>query len=349
MRVVEIARPGGPEVLRIVEREVPRPGAGEVLVRIAAAGVNRPDIQQRRGLYPPPPGTTDIPGLDIAGIVHAAGPGVDDLAAGPGVDDLAVGAVVCALVNGGGYADFCVVPAVQCMPVPRGLSFVEAASLPEVFFTAWNNIVWLGRLGRGETLLVHGGTSGVGMAGIQIARQLFGARVLATAGGEEKRAVCLNAGAEAAFDYRGDWDVEIRYHLSGSGVDVILDGQAGPDTQRQLDLLNPDGRLVFIASHQGEFAEVNMRQLVRRRLTVTGSTLRPRAPDYKGRLARELVKRVWPLLEDGRIATRIHAALPFEQVQAAHAILDDNRQIGKVVLIVDPALGASVPHARHAA
>nr|WP_295468040.1 NAD(P)H-quinone oxidoreductase [Mesorhizobium sp.] len=337
MRVIEIARPGGPEVLRIVERDVPTPGEGEVLIRVAAAGVNRPDIQQRRGLYPPPPGATDIPGLDVAGIVHAAG---------PGVQDLAVGAAVCALANGGGYADYCIVPAVQCMPVPRGLSFAEAASLPEVLFTAWNNIVWLAGLRPGETLLVHGGTSGVGMAAIQIARQLFGARVLATAGSEEKRAVCRDAGAEAAFDYRGDWDIRIRGHLSASGVDIILDGQAGPATQRQLDLLNEDGRLVFIASHQGEFAEVNMRQIVRRRLTITGSTLRPRPSDYKGRLARELVERVWPLLEDGRIATRIFAALPFEQVQAAHAILDDNRQIGKVVLVVDAGLGAGVPHPR---
>lgn len=340
MRVVEITKPGGPEVLRLVERGMPPPGPGEVLVRVAAAGVNRPDIQQRRGLYPPPPGATDIPGLDVAGVVHATGPGVSGLVAGD---------AVCALVNGGGYAEFCAVPAVQCMPVPRGLSFIQAASLPEVFFTAWNNVVWLARLGRSETLLVHGGTSGVGMAAIQIARWLFDARVLATAGSGEKRAVCLDMGAEAAFDYRGDWDVELREHLCGSGVDIILDGQAGPATQRQLDLLNEDGRLVFIASHQGEFAQINMRQLVRRRLTVTGSTLRPRPSDYKGRLARELVERVWPLLEDGRIATRIHAALPFEQVQAAHAILDENRQIGKVVLVVDPTLGAGVPHPRHAA
>lgn len=339
MRVVEIARPGGPEVLRFVDRELPQPGEGEVLVRVVAAGVNRPDIQQRRGLYPPPLGTTDIPGLDVSGIVHAVG---------PGVQGIAVGHTVCALVNGGGYAEFCVVPAVQCMRVPRGLTFAEAASLPEVFFTAWNNIIWLARLSHGETLLVHGGTSGVGMAAIQIARQLFGARVLATAGSEEKRAVCLGAGAEAAFDYKGDWDVEIRYHLSGSGVDIILDGQAGPATQRQLDLLNVDGRLVFIASHQGEFAEVNMRQLVRRRLTVTGSTLRPRSSGYKGRIGRELVERVWPLLEDGRIATRIHAALPFDEVRAAHAILDENRQVGKVVLIVDVGLGTSVPNPRHA-
>lgn len=340
MRVVEIARPGGPEVLRIVEGEIPRPGEGEVLVRVAAAGVNRPDIQQRRGLYPPPPGTTAIPGLDIAGVVHALG---------PGVADLELGDSVCALANGGGYAEFCVVPAVQCMPVPRGLSFAQAASLPEVFFTAWNNVVWLARLGRGETLLVHGGTSGVGMAAIQIARRLFDARVLTTAGSDEKRAVCRDIGADAAFDYRGDWDARIREHLSGAGVDIILDGQAGPATQRQLDLLNEDGRLVFIASHQGEFAEINMRQVVRRRLTVTGSTLRPRHASYKGRLARELVGRVWPLLEDGRITTRLHATVPFEDVADAHAILDENRQIGKVVLIVHAGLAASVPLPRQAA
>ena len=334
MRVVEITRPGGPEVLRFAQRARPVPAAGEVLVRVVAAGVNRPDVQQRRGLYPSPPGTTDIPGLDIAGFVEAIG---------EGVEDLRVGTAVCALANGGGYAEFCAVPALQCMPVPHGLSFAQAASLPEVFFTAWNNIAWLARLARGETLLVHGGTSGVGVASIQIARQILGARVLATAGSAEKRGVCLEIGAEAAFDYKGAWDEEIRRHLDGNGVDVILDGQAGPATQRQLDVLNGDGRLVFIASHQGEFAEVNMRQLVRRRLTITGSTLRPRDAVYKGRLARELVKRVWPLLENGRIVTRIHAILPFGEVREAHAILDANRQIGKVVLAVDPAIADIVP------
>lgn len=334
MRVVEITRPGGPEVLRIVQRDRPRPAPGEVLIRVVAAGINRPDVQQRRGLYPPPPGTTDILGLDISGLVEAVGDGVDGLSKGD---------AVCALANGGGYADFCVVPAVQCMPVPRGLSFVEAASLPEVFFTAWNNICWLARLGASEILLVHGGTSGVGLAAIQIARQLLGARVLATAGTAEKRAVCVDYGAERAFDYKGGWDEEIPGHLEGGGVDVILDGQAGPATQRQLDLLNFDGRLVFIASHQGEFAEVNMRQLVRRRLTITGSTLRPRNPGYKGRLASELVERVWPLLENGRIRTRIHDALLLEEVRAGHAILDANRQIGKVVLVLDQTLGMSIP------
>lgn len=336
MRVVEIERPGGPEVLRITDRPMPRPGAGGVLIRVAAAGVNRPDIQQRRGLYPPPPGASDIPGLDVAGVVHETGPGVEGLPAGT---------PVCALVNGGGYAEFCVVPAIQCMPVPRGLSFVEAASLPEVFFTAWNNLVWLAGLKSGETLLVHGGTSGVGMAGVQIATQLCGATVLATAGSAVKRAICVETGATTAFDYKGDWDDEIRNLTQGEGVDVILDGQAGPATQRQLDLLKNDGRLVFIASHQGITAEVNVREIVRRRLTITGSTLRPRPSSYKGRLAKELVERVWPLLEDGRISTRIHEALPFHDVRQAHAILDGNRQIGKVVLVVDAELGAKVPAA----
>lgn len=334
MQVVEIERPGGPEVLRLVERPRQVPGPGEVLIRVVAAGVNRPDIQQRRGLYPPPAGASDIPGLDVAGIVQEIG---------PGVEALATGIPVCALANGGGYAEYCVVPAVQCMPVPRGLSFVEAASLPEVYMTAWNNLVWLARLRPGETLLIQGGTSGVGLAGIQIASQLCGVKVFATAGTEEKRAVCLATGATAAFDYKGAWDDEIRQLTAGQGVDVILDGQAGPATQRQLDLLDFDGRLVLIASHQGPTGEVDLRQLVRRRLTLTGSTLRPRPPAYKGKLARELVDRVWPLLSNGRMTTRIHQALPFSEVQQAHAILDENRQIGKVVLIVDPALGATVP------
>jgi NADPH2:quinone reductase len=334
VNVVEIERPGGPEVLRIAERRRPEPRAGEVLIRVVAAGVNRPDVQQRRGLYPPPPGASDIPGLDVAGVV---------VEAGLGVEPLKVGTAVCALVNGGGYAEFCVAPAWQCMPIPRGLNFIEGASLPEVFFTAWNNLIWLARLGEGETLLIHGGTSGVGMAGIQIARHLRRATVFATAGGLEKRNVCLAIGAQAAVDYRAAWDDDIRALTDGAGVDVILDGQAGPNTQRQLDLLRADGRLVFIASHEGETAKVNIRSLVRRRLTITGSTLRPRPPDYKGRLARELVAQVWPLIEDGRIKTHIHQAVPFHQVKDAHVILDENRQIGKVVLIIDPAIAATVP------
>lgn len=334
MRVVEVERPGGPEMLRIAERPRPSPGRSEVLIRVVAAGVNRPDVQQRRGLYPPPPGATDILGLDCAGVVEKVG---------ADVDGLAVGDAVCALTNGGGYAEFCTVPAVQCMPVPRGLSFVEAASLPEVFFTAWNNLIWLARLGEGETLLIQGGTSGVGLAGIQIARQLRNATVFVTAGTAEKQKVCTDLGAAAAVDYRGAWDDEIRKKTGGEGVDVILDAQAGPYTQRQLDLLKSDGRLVFIASHLGETAEVNIRALVRRRLTMTGSTLRPRPAAYKGRLAAELVAQVWPLIEDGRIVTRIHSVLPFEQVAQAHGILDANQQIGKVVLAVDQAQAQEVP------
>lgn len=334
MQAVFFEMPGGPDVLQIVEQPCPRPGASEVLIRVLAAGVNRPDVQQRRGLYPAPSDASPIMGLDVAGIVETVG---------DGVDMLRVGDAVCALVNGGGYAEYCVVPAVQCMPIPRGFSFVQAASLPEVFFTAWNNLIWLARLETEETVLIHGGTSGVGMAGIQIARRLRNATVYATAGSEEKRAVCTAIGAHAAVDYRGAWDDELRAVSAGEGVDVILDGQAGPDTQRQLDLLRNDGRLVFIASHQGPTAVVDIRAVVRRRLTITGSTLRPRPASYKGRIARELVEQVWPLLEDGRIVTRIHEVVPFRHVQAAHRILDENRQIGKVVLAVDPALAETIP------
>ena len=340
MRIITTDGFGGPDVLRVGEAPRPVPGVGEVLVRVAAAGVNRPDVQQRRGLYPPPPEASPILGLDVAGVVEAVGPG----ASGHEVGD-----AVCALVNGGGYAEFALVPAGQCMPMPRGLSFIEAASLPEVFCTAWSNIVWLAQLDQGETLLVQGGSSGVGLAAIQIARHICGAEVFATAGSHEKRQVCVEAGAAAALDYRGAWAEELRGLTGGAGVDVILDGQAGPNTQVQLDLLKRGGRLVFIASHQGETAEVNIRQLVRRHLVVAGSTLRPRSTAYKSRLTRELVEQVWPLLEDGRIRTRIHAALPFEQVREAHEILDANRQIGKVVLVVDGELGASVPAPSHRA
>ena len=334
MRAIEIARPGGPEVLRMIDMPRPRAKAGEVVIRVFAAGVNRPDIQQRRGLYPPPPGASPLPGLDVAGVIEEVG---------PDVSNVQVGDSVCALVNGGGYAEFCSVSALQCLPIPRGLTFAEAASLPEVFFTAWNNIIWLGRLAHGETLLIQGGTSGVGLAGIQIARQLRAATVIATAGTAQKRQVCLETGAHYAIDYRGDWEGEVRRATGGEGVDVVLDAQAGDYTQKQLDLLKPDGRLVFIASHLGETAEVNIRAIVRRRLTLTGSTLRPRPASYKGAIASELVQYVWPLIENGRIVTRIHALFPWEQVREAHELLDRNEQIGKVVLLVDPQRAQSVP------
>lgn len=336
MRVVEITRPGGPEVLQIVDSDVPQPGPGEVVIEVYAASVNRPDVQQRRGLYPPPPGTTNIPGLDAAGRVAAVG---------EGVATHRIGDAVCALTNGGAYADFVVVPAVQCMPVPKGLNFVEAASLPEAFFTAWNNIVLLGRLAEREMILIQGGTSGVGLAGIQIAKQLFNARVIATAGSTEKLEVCRSIGADIAVSYRDDWTRAVRETAGESDIDLILDAQAGHYTQAHLDLLAPDGRLVLIASHLSPTTEVNTKDIVRRRLTLTGSTLRPRPPVYKGRIAQALVEAVWPLLSDGRIRTIIHSVHPLEDVAKAHAVLDANLQIGKVVLAVNPALAATRPSA----
>lgn len=330
MKSVQVARPGGPEVLGIVETPVPALQPGDVLVRVAAAAVNRPDIQQRRGLYPPPPNASPVLGLDVAGIVEAVADGV----AWPRVGDR-----VCALVNGGGYAEFCAVPARQCMPLPKGFGFVEAASLPEAFFTAWNCMIWLGRLAEGETLLVQGGTSGVGMAAIQIARSLRGATVVATAGTDEKCRICLDIGAAAAINYKTqDWQAEVLAVTNGRGVDVVLDGQAGPYTERQLSILAEDGRVVLLASHLGATAEVNVRNIVRRRLTLTGATLRPRTPAYKGRIARELVEQVWPLLENGRIRVHICATFPLAEVAQAHAVLDGNEQIGKVVLVVDEML-----------
>lgn len=334
MTVVEIRSQGGPEVLHLAQRPVPACGPGEVLVRVAAAGVNRPDVQQRKGLYPPPAGVTDIPGLDIAGVVAAVGPDV----AWPRVGD-----AVCALVAGGGYAEFCRVPAPQCMPVPRGFTFAQAATLPEVFFTAWNNVIWLGRLAEGETLLVQGGTSGVGLAAMQIGKHLRDATVLATSSSAAKQAVCLEMGADAVVDYRdADWPEQVRALTDGRGVDVILDGQGGDYTPLELGLLAPDGRLVLIASHRAPKAEISTREIYIRRLTLTGSTLRSRPAAYKGRIARELVEQVWPLLEAGRIRTHICGVHPLADAAAAHAVLDANEQIGKLVLTVSD-LAETVP------
>ncbi|MBK5958980.1 NAD(P)H-quinone oxidoreductase [Rhodoplanes elegans] len=335
MKSIEVRAPGGPEEMRLVDRPVPTVGPGEVLIRVAAAGVNRPDVQQRKGLYPPPANASPILGLDVAGIVEAVAPEV----VWP-----VVGMPVCALVNGGGYAEFCTVPAVQCLPIPRGFDFVKAASLPEVFFTAWNNVIWLGRLGEGESLLVQGGTSGVGMAAIQLAKQLRNSPVYATAGSAEKCRVCREIGADAAIDYKSeDWVARVRELTGGRGVDVVLDGQAGPYTEKQLSLLAEDGRVVLLASHLGATAEVNVRNIVRRRLTLTGSTLRPRPPAYKGRIARELVEQAWPLLEEGRVRAQIHATFPLAEVARAHAVLEAGEQIGKVVLVVAPDLVKAGP------
>jgi putative PIG3 family NAD(P)H quinone oxidoreductase len=334
MRAIEIRGKGGPEVLHLADRPVPRIGPGEVLLRVVAAGVNRPDVQQRKGLYPPPPGVTDIPGLDVAGIVEEVAPDV----AWP-----RSGEAVCALVSGGGYAEFCAVPAPQCLPIPRGFSFAQAATLPEVFFTAWNNVFWLGRLAEGEILLVQGGTSGVGLAAIQMARQLRRATVIATGSSAGKRAVCAGYGAQHTVDYReADWPEQVRAATGGHGVDVILDGQGGDYTPLELGLLAPDGRLVLIASHRAPKAEISTREIYIRRLTLTGSTLRSRPPAYKGRVARELVEQVWPLLEDGRIRTHICGVHRLEEAAAAQAVLDANAQIGKLVLTVTD-LAEAVP------
>jgi putative PIG3 family NAD(P)H quinone oxidoreductase len=323
-RVVEIARPGPPDVLTPGRRPVEPPGSGEVLVRVAAAGVNRPDVMQRRGQYPPPPGASDIPGLEVAGEV---------VAVGAGVDAWRVGDAVCALVAGGGYSEYCPAPALQCLPVPRGLTPVQAAALPETFFTVWTNVFERGRLAAGETLLVHGGTSGIGTAAIGLARA-FGARAFATAGTAEKCAACLRLGAELAVNYREqDFVAVVKERTSGRGVDVVLDMVAGDYVPRNLECLAMDGRLVIIAVQGGTMATVNVLPLMQRRLTVTGSTLRPRTVAEKGAIARALRASVWPLLESGQVAPVVHATFPLGEAAAAHRLMESGAHVGKIVLV----------------
>ncbi len=321
---VEITRPGGPEVLRTTRRPVSAPGPGEVLLRVAAAGVNRPDLLQREGRYPAPPGTTDIPGLEVAGTV---------VAVGHGVEGWKVGDEACALVSGGGYAEYCLAPAPQCLPVPRGLSPVQAAALPETFFTVWTNVFERGRLTRGESLLVHGGSSGIGTAAIQLGRA-SGARVLATAGTAEKCAACERLGAQRAINYKEeDFVGVVKGQTDGRGVDVILDMVAGSYIPRNLECLAREGRLVLIAFLGGTTAEVDFRPVLQRWLTVTGSTLRPRSVEEKGRIARALEREIWPLLESGEVAPVIHATLPLAEAAEAHRLLGSGTPIGKLVLV----------------
>jgi putative PIG3 family NAD(P)H quinone oxidoreductase len=321
---IEITQPGPPEVLQPTRRAVSPPARGELLLRVAAAGVNRPDLLQREGRYPPPPGTTDIPGLEAAGAVAALGEGV----AGWKVGDEA-----CALVAGGGYAEYCVAPAAQCLPVPKGLTLVQAAALPETFFTVWTNVFERGQLTRGETLLVHGGSSGIGTTAIQLGR-IFGARVLATAGTAEKCAACRRLGAERAVNYKEeDFVAVVKEATDGQGVDVILDMVGGRYIPRNLECLAREGRLVLIAFLGGAKAEVDFRPVLQRWLTVTGSTLRPRSIEEKGRIARALQKEVWPRLESGEIAPVIHATLPLEEAAEAHRLLESGIHVGKVVLV----------------
>ncbi len=324
MTAIEIAAPGPPDVLRPTRRPVPRPGRTEVLIRVAAAGVNRPDLLQRAGHYPPPPGASDIPGLEVAGTVVALGEG-----ASPWRDaDL-----VTALVAGGGYAEYCVAPAVQCLPVPAGLDLAEAAALPETFFTVWTNVFERGRLQPGECLLVHGGSSGIGTSAIQMARAL-GARVFVTAGTPEKCAACVALGAERAIDYqREDFVAAVREATKGRGVDLVLDMVGAPYLARNLECLAEDGRLVQIGVQQGPKAELNLLAVMQKRLTVTGSTLRPRPESEKGRIASALLANVWPLIEAGRIRPVLHARLPLAAAAEAHRQMEASTHIGKLVLL----------------
>jgi len=327
MRAVEIARPGPPDVLRLVERERPVPGAGEVLIEVAAAGVNRPDVLQRKGGYAPPPGASDLPGLEIAGRIVALGPSLDEMPA-----RWREGDVVCALVAGGGYAEYCAAPAVQCLPVPHGLTPLEAAALPETFFTVWTNVFERGRLQAGESLLVHGGSSGIGTTAIQLGKA-FGARVFTTAGSAAKCAACVALGAEIAVDYREqDFVAVLQPATAGRGVDVILDMVGGDYVARNLSLLAVEGRLVQISFLKSSVADLDLMQVMRRRLTITGSTLRPRTPAEKGAIAAALEARVWPLLAAGTVRPVIHATFPLARAADAHRLMESSAHIGKIVL-----------------
>jgi len=325
MSVVEIASPGPPEALRPARRPVPRPGPGEALLRVTAAGVNYPDLLQRRGDYPPPPGASDIPGLEVAGEVVSLGEGVTGLARGERV---------CALLAGGGYAEYCVAPFPQCLPTPRGLDDVKAAAIPETFFTVWTNVFDRGRLRSGDALLVHGGSGGIGTTAIQLGRA-FGARVFTSAGSPEKCKVCESLGAEKAIDHRReDFVAVVRERTGGRGVDVILDILGGDALSRNLDCLAVDGRLVQIALLQGARAEVNLAPILQRRLVVTGSTLRPRSVEEKGAIAWALHGSVWPMLEHGTVRPVIHATFPLARAAEAHRVVESRTHIGKIVLTV---------------
>ena len=323
MTAIEIAGFGGPEVLKPTQMPRPKPGAGELLIEVAAAGVNRPDVLQRQGGYTPPPGASDIPGLEIAGRVAALGEGVAGWRVGDGAT---------ALVAGGGYAEYCVAPVPQCLPVPRGLDMVEAAAIPETFFTVWTNVFDRGRLKPGESFLVHGGSSGIGTTAIQLAHA-FGSRVFATAGSAEKCAACVKLGADRAIDHkREDFVAVIEEATAGRGVDVILDMVGGGYFARNMKILALEGRLVQIAYLQGGKAEIDLGSLMMKRQTLTGSTLRPRSVAEKGVIAAALREKVWPLIESGKIAPVIFKTFPLAQAADAHRLMESNSHIGKIVL-----------------
>jgi putative PIG3 family NAD(P)H quinone oxidoreductase len=325
MREIYFEGGGGPEVIRLREAAVPAPGPGKVLVEVVAAGINRPDCIQRAGLYPPPPGESDIPGLEIAGRI---------VALGEGVSNLSIGDEICALVGCGGYADFCLADAALCLPRPKALSLIEAAGVPETFFTVYDNVFTRGALRPGETFLVHGGSSGIGSTAIQLAKH-FGARVFTTAGSAEKNEFCLKLGADAAINYREqDFVAEVKALTGKKGVDVILDMVGGPYLQKNVSALAPDGRLVQIAFLQGSKVEnFDFMLMMLKRLTLTGSTLRSRALAKKTEIAEALREKVWPLLDSGAVKPMLHATFPLEEARAAHELMESSAHLGKIVLL----------------
>ena len=324
MQAIEITEPGEADVLVPGTRPVPQPAAGEVLVRVAAAGVNRPDVAQRKGVYPPPPGASDIPGLEISGEV---------VALGDGVTEFAIGDAVCALVAGGGYAEYCAAPVPQTLPVPEGMDLVAAAGLPETFFTVWSNIFDRARFAPGEAVLIHGGSSGIGTTAIQLCKAFGASAVFTTVGSAEKAAFCETLGATRAIDYRQqDFVEEIRALTDKAGVDVILDMIGGEYLNRNVSCMKPDGRLVQIALMGGAKGELNLGRVMMNRLTVTGSTLRARSAAFKGEIAAALREKVWPLLEAGDIAPVIHRTFPLAEAAAAHALMEESGHIGKIIL-----------------
>jgi putative PIG3 family NAD(P)H quinone oxidoreductase len=326
MTAIEISEFGGPEVLKPATRPMPVPGAGEVLIQVAAAGVNRPDASQRQGNYPAPPGASDLPGLEVAGTIAACG---------LGVHGLSVGQEVCALVNGGGYATYCVVPALQILPVPKGLSMVEAAAVPETFFTVWTNLFERGRFQRGESVLIHGGTSGIGTTAIQLAKALGAGKIFTTAGSHEKCQACEKLGADVAIQYkREDFAPIVKEKTGGRGVDIVLDMLGGDYMQRNLHVLAVEGRLVMIAYMRGSKVEINFQPMSTKRLTITGSTLRPRTTEQKGMIAAGLRQNVWPLIEGGQVKPVIYKTFPLADAAAAHRLLESSEHIGKIVLTV---------------
>ncbi len=326
MKAIEILRAGAPEVLQLAERPDPVSAAGEVLIRVAAAGVNRPDVLQRKGLYPVPPGASDLPGLEVAGSIVAGD------AAAMAQAGFKLGDRVCALVAGGGYAQLCVAPVGQCLPVPTGLSDIEAASLPETFFTVWSNVFDRARLQAGQTLLVQGGTSGIGVTAIQLAKAA-GTTVIVTAGSDDKCAACVSLGADHAINYRShDFVAEVKRLTGGKGADVILDMVAGDYVARELDCLADDGRLVIIAVQGGIDSKIDAGAVLRRRLTITGSTLRPRPVAFKAAIAAALRQNVWPWIDAGRVKPVIYKVFPAASAAQAHTLMESNQHIGKLVL-----------------